>query len=152
MSDFIPNKFQAIILQPDLVPEHNLNDLIVHCQDVEELKSIITKNPLSIKILACTPEFLLDISSLLPTLNLVELYLISNKTDVMLPIELIEMDNNFDFIQVHNQKQLMRYVCGKITQCFYAQSAIYADNDENSLHNSCLLVARDALVQMKEFV
>ncbi len=144
-----PKNFKIIVLQEEDLPKHNLNDAIVLCRTIDEFKNILMKNQSSTLIIVCAEDKLPDLVSLLAHLTLDTMYVLTDQVDIAWPIELIE--KNWEPIRSNDQNQLMRYLCLKAMLCYYKQAMEHKKNGDNGLKDLCLVDAKNALNQAKNF-
>jgi hypothetical protein len=149
--DQFSRSIKIIVLQGEELLEHYLNDTIEYCSTKEELTTKLTKNRLSTLIVACNKDMLLEIASLLVSYSIETLYILNDdEEEMMWPVELFT--NNFEIIEVHNEKKLMRRLCLKAMLCYYKQGLQYKTDGDNGLANMYFHQSIEALNSAANFI
>jgi len=148
MSDSFPKGFKIIILQEENLPEHDLKDVIVHCPTIKEFEAILKENSSSILTLACNNDTLIEVAPLLlANRNVDTVYVLTDRIDIMWPIEL--ENGMFETIKITDGNQLMRHLFLKAMLSYFKQGEEYKNKGDYGLANLSFIDAKNAFKQTK---
>ncbi|CAF4486010.1 unnamed protein product [Rotaria sp. Silwood1] len=141
-------KAKILIVDISNLPTKELNDLVVHCSNIDELLAASIKYNAFNLIIACTSSKLTELAPILRGVSIDAFYILNvgdeikcfdepwwNKTTV-----------------VYNEKQLMRHLCTKSMLCLYHEGLEHRKTGDFGLANICFLDSIRALDYSAKFI
>ncbi|CAF1269522.1 unnamed protein product [Adineta ricciae] len=146
MSYFLPN-FRIIVCTQKKLPLLESFDFIERCSTEDELLLKLAENTESVRILACSQEIFLNLPKESIPPNLETIYCISDLSNTIDSFEIIE--KNAQITKVSNENDLVLNLLFKVILAYYSQSQKYQKDAEQSVANSCILIALETINQIK---
>lgn len=130
------------------LPTKELNNLVEHCSNVNELLIKSEKYNTYILVIACAFTHLAELSTILPGIPIDSLYILNVEDETRHSNE--PWWNRTTI--VYTEQQLMRHLCTKSMLCLYNEGLAHRQNGDFGLANRSFLDSLNALDYSAKFI
>lgn len=148
LADVKPKTLKIHILAQSHLPTDPLKTVVVHSKDVTELVSALARCKDDILVFAFTSDRIEEVRPILSRYPVDTVYIINSG-------QLVHGTDEpwwHRTTMVHNDQQLMRYLCTKSMLCFYDQGIQHRQNGDFGLANLYLTDSLEALNYSATFI
>ncbi len=143
-----PKSAKILIFDLPHLKTKDIESLVVHCSNLDELIVASEKYDEFIVIIACTSNKLPDLTSILNKPSIDAVYVLNGGDKIDATVE--PWWNRTTV--VYNDKQLMRHLCTKSMLCYFNEGLEHRKNGNFGLANACMMDSLRALDYSAQFI
>jgi len=147
MSDSLPKSTKIIVLEQPHLKIDKLNNVVLHCSNLSELRAALRTNGLPVPILVCPSNRLFELDSLFNDSQFDTLYVLNDGEKTTW-----QTSFRWDNIKVVNsENELMRHLCTKSMLCFFKEAIEHRKNGNMGVANTRIIDTLHSLECAEEY-